>query len=841
MSSSLKIRRLEQKVRRNDKDALFELANILVKGDEQVQQNAPRAVSLYETCVRQGHAQAMYHLAVLLQYGAPGVEKDPVRAKALFEDAIRNGYRYARNSLAVLLMEGATGVQREPVRAKSLYEHGLADGDTTAVCNLANLLMSGAPGFERDSIRAKELFEDAARGGDLFGKHNLATLLSMSAGSEVEKDVERSKVLYEEVIEKAGSRLQGGAMANYGHLLMVGYGKSRDLSHALNLFQSCVDKDLVFELPGLALLLWKGGDGIERNITRSKQLLEDLLHHRNNFEYLDFDLGSVFQFLLESADDVEAIPIPLELYILTNRPARHFANLFLGFVLLEDLTSQDVDVSQGLALFETFVREEYDEAIIQFVKTLQCHLQESRFCSKYPLQASYGDIVRDPGRLSKEMIISQLTSKNISSMNEVIAGHNLLCFARKQGLLTDEDSNGSTDLGWHIQDKFYFPASRLKDADEELLNFIFRDAQVKGIIPNGYQFVISNVLTSDMELAARQINDAFKNISKRFQNIEENHISTLSRDLNKLYDLFKKKNKVDQHTALASCMLSFIPIIGKSIGESAKIAGDLFIGLGIEDGLSAAAYATEYQMSTSYSVDLSDFRTAFYMVSEKGPLSNVDEDARQRFLQSVEQSKFKTLTVLQEAFLKQIRDSQGLGKSEVSTILSTRAQDEPSQEKGRLDEDEDFLKQSRNGWVGINEDSRSSFEHNVAQSSIVETRKTSNKASGCLVGDHHSVSKFDGDKSNLISPSTQLIPFMKALTSFGEMIIKNKTNTTEIIDLLLSGFLSKLEQDGIINKENMDDFSATEFIALNDESNDHVMETHEMEAMIKSLFKYFTD
>lgn len=446
--------------------------------------------------------------------------------------------------------DGAPVVELDPAFPKALDEYATAYGNTAALSSLASLLTSGEPGVEWNPVRAKALYEDAIERGDLHGKTSLAVLLSIGAGTDIDRDAERSKLLYEQVIEKGDRELKGFAIPYYSHFLMFGYGEGRELSCALALFQKCVDDDGVHGMLGLGLLLWKGGDGIKADCSRSKQLFRDVLHHRGNSVYLDYDLGSCFQFLFQSSD-TDIPPIPSELYIGTRRPAKHFAQLFLGIILLQDLTSDDDDIS-----FKSFLKEEEDDDIIQFVKALQTNFQEHRLSSGCALQIAYTEVVHHPNNLNREMNISKLTTENVSSMNEVLAGLNILLLARNQGVLTDKDIHGTTDLGWHVHRKFYLPASQLRDADPGLLELIFHDPQLKGIIQNGIQFVIANKLTSDMEVASRQINDAFETISKRFLKIEENIsttfdlVSTLSKDLNKLHDLFKLKNKADKHAAL---------------------------------------------------------------------------------------------------------------------------------------------------------------------------------------------------------------------------------------------------------------------------------------------------
>lgn len=551
----------------------------------------------------------------------------------------------------------------------------------------------------------------------------------------MDRNVRKAKELYEEVLEDADMRLEGFAMTCYGHVLMLGYGEGRDVSRALNLFQRCVDNDEVFGILGMALLLWKGDDSIETGILRSKHLFNNVLEHSKNWKSSTLDLGSLFQFVLESTD-LDNIPIPSELYLATRRPAKHFANLFFGLVLLLDLTSHHEDISRGTSLFECFLDNEYGDNIIQFVRIVETKIQEYNV-SRCALQIAYADIVRHPTNPSRDMIASTLKTVKISSMNEVLAGHNILSLARRRGILTDEDSKGSTDRAWLIHTNFYTPASMVTGAHRELLHFIFRDAQVKGIIHNAVQFAISTDLSSNMQLAIRQMNNTFQMMSRRFLQIEENisstfdyvsklsehlsalskdvsavskHVSTLSKDLNKLHDLFKLKNKGDGNAALASCLHSLIPIVGKSIAESAKIAVDFFVEFAIEDGLSVATSLTENQLSNVYSVDLSDFRTGLYIFSEKGALKDIDEPSRLAVQRGVDNSGFKTLSGLQQAFVQQIRNVQHEDEDGQNTVEADSLQKETSEKYQNLDLKVESISDGKESVVATKQDSQGSVD-----------------------------------------------------------------------------------------------------------------------------------
>lgn len=260
-------------------------------------------------------------------------------------------------------------------------------------------------------------------------------------------------------------------------------------------------------------------------------------------------------------------------------------------------------------------------------------------------------------------------------MNEVIGGHKLLCLAQSMGVITDNDNDGSTYLGRSIETKFQYAAADLADADLQLLKFISRDAQKKGIIRSGVPFVLSRELRCDKSMACKQINNAFESLSKRFQEIEKvfgddmrsmrenissssQFVSILAKDLTILHHLFKQNNEVDKYAALAFCMFSVIPIIGKSVGGAAKIDADFFIALGVGERLPAMSSAAQNTICDKYVGDICDFHTALYVFSGKWAMKDMDEKSKQPIIDAVEQSGFQNLPALQESLIKQCCDTE---------------------------------------------------------------------------------------------------------------------------------------------------------------------------------------
>lgn len=118
-----------------------------------------RAVKLYNRAVDEGNVVAMYDLADILVKGGAGVNADPARAAQLYRRAIQKGDIFAMCDLASLLVEGAEGVDADPAQAVDLYSREIEEeGVLRCIEEHASLLARGGEGVDADPIRAIELF-----------------------------------------------------------------------------------------------------------------------------------------------------------------------------------------------------------------------------------------------------------------------------------------------------------------------------------------------------------------------------------------------------------------------------------------------------------------------------------------------------------------------------------------------------------------------------------------------------------------------------------------------------------------------------------------------------------
>lgn len=530
-----------------------------------------------------------------LSTGTAGINWDSLRTILFYEKDVASWHSDPLTGLANLLASGVGGVDRDIVRSKSLYEDAIYMGDSNALVGLSNLFVDGEDGIDCDPRRSQQLLEEAVEKNNMYGRVRLGILLSAGGGDGVEKDVGRAKNLFEEAIEHAqvvsDFKLRGEAMSYFAHMFMFGYGQNDDLHSALllddakRLLKECANNGFVVSMLGLGILLQHGDDSAQNQLKRSTELFEKVLVHPDCFKRISYDLGSAFQFIFQSIG-LDVTSIPSQIFKTTRRPAKHYGRIFLACLIFVDLNSNVDDIGRARNFFRQFLDDEKDDHVSQFVESAQQTLQQYRL-SKCTLQMAYADVIAQRITLTESMIMETIAKENVCSIQEVIGGHNILSLAQKQGLIAESDTNSATNLQWYIERNLYIPASRLMNVDLGLLEFIFRDAEVKGIIRNGITFVISTELSADIAVAKRQMNNAFEKISHRFLQVEENisasfkFATNISKDLNKLHDLMILSNKAAKYSALASCLLSFIPIIGKGIGEVARLGGEIIVGLGI--------------------------------------------------------------------------------------------------------------------------------------------------------------------------------------------------------------------------------------------------------------------
>lgn len=841
----------EQAISKGHDDARIGLAMLYHEGATGVDADPVRAKELYEEALENGCINVAHAFAEFLHEGADGVDPDPVRVKELYEIAISNGDFQSSYGLGILLLEGADGIPQDAVRAKELFEEAMEHGYNQPYILLASLFRDGAPGVERNVPHAKSLYEDAIARDDKFGHIGLAVLLNAGYGG-VEQDVQRATRLFEEVIEKGEDEMKECAMNWYGQMLMSGREDVRDYERACELFEHITkpgDENSWRNvgLIRLGLLCQHGGSGIYKDIEKAKRYYTDAIGIPDTTK-VAYDLGVMFQFLFEAVNE-QPVAIPQTLFKWVRRTPSSIGKLFLGNLLFSDPDSEDDEIVRANSLFEEFLRDEDQDDVANFLRSLQQHYQE-KHVSKFAVQIAYVNAFFDDSTVTRDVIMTALNTANIRSMDEVFAGHKLLCLARTIGVISDEDIKGSTELGWHIHSNFYLVASRLINADRRLLEFIFHDAQVKGIIDNGMQFVISSELRTDMNLAMRQIQNAFESITKRFVEIEghmgsmkqsilstSRFVNVLANDLNRLHDLFKKKNKFDKYTALASCMLSLIPIIGKTIGESAKIGADFFIGLGLEDGLSAMGATAEYRISEDCSVNLCDFRTALYVFSEQGAMKRMDEGSMRSIKDAVEKSGFENLSHLQSSIIEQIRNSpkkdddgthSDINRNESSTNenLSSSTEVETASptanEKVTAPTAKILLEKPVREASGTTE-----ADNDITQ----ELEEATINPPASEPGEDHENSPTDDQGSSI-----SLLVILNMFHDFTEKIMKNG-NTLEIkfAQHIFKGFLEDLKRSGVINEEQVELLNVKKMISEHDQNKNGLVEIEELEAIIKVI------
>eukprot|EP00747_Dinoflagellata_sp_TGD_P029224 gnl/TRDRNA2_/TRDRNA2_133780_c0_seq2.p1 gnl/TRDRNA2_/TRDRNA2_133780_c0~~gnl/TRDRNA2_/TRDRNA2_133780_c0_seq2.p1 ORF type:complete len:512 (-),score=58.33 gnl/TRDRNA2_/TRDRNA2_133780_c0_seq2:82-1617(-) len=240
---------------------------------------------------------ANYHLAAMYAAGH-GVEQNALRAVELYEEARKAAYPKAACNLGVMYVKG-DGIEQNLGRAIELYQEARLAGDARATCNLGLMHVEGQ-GVERNSLKALELFNEAHRAGHPEAACHLGVMYEHGIG--LAKDPSRAAALYEEArsagyiraacnlgmmciegrnIKKAvelfeEARRAGHAEAAYnlGVLHEEGLGLEQDLTKAVQLYEEAHKLGYLRATHKLGLM-YANGQGVERSCTRAWSLLEE--------------------------------------------------------------------------------------------------------------------------------------------------------------------------------------------------------------------------------------------------------------------------------------------------------------------------------------------------------------------------------------------------------------------------------------------------------------------------------------------------------------------------------------------------------------------------------------
>jgi len=169
---------------KNDCDAIWELAIMYTKGNEEyelncscpldVHQNYMEATKLYVLGVKMGNSNCMYKLGRIFESGN-ATEKELDEAYKLYNLAIEHGNCDAMIYLAYKYMSGNSKVKQYYKKAIVLYDLAIKQGDADAMNCLAVMYDNGS-GIEKNYHKAIELYELAIEQNNSMAMKNLAYL-----------------------------------------------------------------------------------------------------------------------------------------------------------------------------------------------------------------------------------------------------------------------------------------------------------------------------------------------------------------------------------------------------------------------------------------------------------------------------------------------------------------------------------------------------------------------------------------------------------------------------------------------------------------------------------------
>ena len=193
------IRKLEERVKNGDTDAMYNLAYMYQYGNG-VDVNYTKAIELYEKAANLGNSSAMNNLAFMYERGK-GVDVNYAKAIELLERATDLGNSDAMYNLAFMYQYGE-GVAVNYAKAIELYEKAAGLGNSNAMNNLGYMYEIGK-GVAVNYAKAIELYEKAVGLGNSTAMFNLGDMYEHGKGADV--NYAKAIELYKQAIAKGNA------------------------------------------------------------------------------------------------------------------------------------------------------------------------------------------------------------------------------------------------------------------------------------------------------------------------------------------------------------------------------------------------------------------------------------------------------------------------------------------------------------------------------------------------------------------------------------------------------------------------------------------------------------
>ncbi|MEZ5448133.1 MAG: tetratricopeptide repeat protein [Thiolinea sp.] len=211
-------------------EALYQLGFYHEFGVDGIQQDMPRAVSLYEKAAEQHHLAAQFNLsALLLREDSP--VRDLQKGRYWLEQAAEQEDPKSQYSLAMLYEENYFQEGDEASRfaqAMNWLERSARNGYKEAQYTLGTYYLGGER-LPHDNSRAFHWFEKAAQQGDAPSQYNIALMYELGEG--VEADTEQAVYWY----KQAADQREPGALFNLGRKYLLGQGLEKKVDEGLDM------------------------------------------------------------------------------------------------------------------------------------------------------------------------------------------------------------------------------------------------------------------------------------------------------------------------------------------------------------------------------------------------------------------------------------------------------------------------------------------------------------------------------------------------------------------------------------------------------------------------------
>ena len=182
---NLSLSEINERVKKNDAAALYELSRRLTSPSEPPATDSKRALELLVKAANLNDPDAQNELGLAHAYGQLGFNKDPKQAVEWFQKAADQGHMEAQHNLAGFYKEGL-GTAVNKAKAVELLQKSARQGSPLAKYELGMCYRWGE-GISEDKEKALDLFYQAAEAGSARAELQIGNMYDFGDGVAVDK------------------------------------------------------------------------------------------------------------------------------------------------------------------------------------------------------------------------------------------------------------------------------------------------------------------------------------------------------------------------------------------------------------------------------------------------------------------------------------------------------------------------------------------------------------------------------------------------------------------------------------------------------------------------------